>query len=256
MISPAKKPREDAEAAPSGPARYKQQKILGEGTFGVVFLALDLANDRAKVAVKRIKVAHFIDGVHWTSLREIKILQEISHDNVVPLLDVFAGVECVHLVFEYCPYDLSHIIEDSSVPDMSESIVKSYLQMLLRGCQALHDAWVLHRDLKPSNLLLSPSGLLKIADFGLARVYGSPNREMTATVVTIHYRAPELLFGAKEYGPAVDMWSVGCIFAELMMRVPFFAGNGEIDQLGKIFHALGTPTLLVFVERSCAAHVD
>jgi cyclin-dependent kinase 7 len=224
-----------------GAQNYKQQRILGEGTFGTVFLALDLSKDNAKVAVKRIKLGAFIDGVNWTALREIKLLQEVHHDNIVNLLDVFAGVECVHLVFEYCPFDLSHIIEDASVV-LSESIIKSYLDMLLKGCQALHEHWVLHRDLKPSNLLLSPTGVLKIADFGLARTFGSPQREMTSTVVTIFYRAPELLFGAKQYGPSVDMWSVGCIFAELMIRIPFFPGQGEIDQLGKIFHALGTPS--------------
>jgi cyclin-dependent kinase 7 len=219
----------------------RTRRSAGEGTFGTVFLALDLKHSNAKVAVKRIKLGAFVDGVNWTALREIKLLQEISHENVVALLDVFAGAECVHLVFEYCPFDLSHIIEDASVV-LSEAIIKSYMQMLLRGCQAMHDAWVLHRDLKPSNLLLSPGGILKIADFGLARVYGSPSREMTSTVVTIYYRAPELLFGARQYGTAVDMWSVGCILAELMRRIPFFPGRGELDQLGKIFHVLGTPT--------------
>ena len=112
----------------------------------------------------------------------------------------------------------------------------------LRGLAFIHAAWCLHRDLTPGNLFLTPDGVVKIGDFGLARVYGSPDRGYSPNTVTRWYRPPEILFGAKFYGTAVDMWSVGCIFAELHERAPYFPGNGEIDQLGKIISARGTPT--------------
>ena len=220
---------------------------MGSGTFGVVFLARDLERDRRPVAVKQIKPpGRFVDGVSWTALREVKILREVHHANVVNLLDVFVHREIVHLVFEYCVYDLERVIRDGT-RIMTENEMVAYLVMLLRGVGALHDAWVLHRDLKPSNLLIDEAGVLKIGDFGLARTFANCEGvdkvgDMSSVVVTLWYRAPELLFGARDYGPGVDMWSVGCIFAELVLRNPLFPGQNELDQLGKIFFALGTPT--------------
>ncbi|RXM91551.1 Cyclin-dependent kinase 7 [Acipenser ruthenus] len=114
--------------------------------------------------------------------------------------------------------------------------------MTLQGLEYMHHHWVLHRDLKPNNLLLDENGVLKLADFGLAKAFGSPNRVYTHQVVTRWYRAPELLFGARMYGVGVDMWAVGCILAELLLRVPFLPGDSDLDQLTKIFEALGTPT--------------
>jgi len=221
--------------------RYKKVSQLGEGTFGVVYEALDNENLNVKVAVKQIKQGKFEDGVNWTALREIKLLREIQHENVVGLIDVFATQKHVYLVFEYCEVgDLEDIIRDDR--PLQPSDVCSYLQMTLKGIQACHDAWVLHRDLKPANLLIHANGSLKIADFGLARLFASPERDMSSQVVTLWYRAPELLFGAKQYGTGVDIWSIGLIFAELIKRVPILPGRSELDQLTKIFHLLGTPT--------------
>lgn len=112
----------------------------------------------------------------------------------------------------------------------------------LRGIAYCHKSWVLHRDLKPGNLLLSSEGIVKVADFGLARMHGSPDRKYTGQVVTRWYRAPELLFGAKFYGFAIDMWSIGAIMAELLLRTPYLPGNSDIEQLSRVFTARGTPT--------------
>ncbi len=121
---------------------------------------------------------------------------------------------------------------------MSTADIKCHMRMLLRAIDHCHKHNVLHRDLKPSNLLYTPDGLLKLADFGLARIQGSPGCYMTSQVVTRWYKPPELCFGAREYGHAVDIWGVGCIFAELLLRRPLFPGNSDIEQLTKIFQVI------------------
>ena len=128
---------------------------------------------------------------------------------------------------EFCFQDNSIVLTPANI--------KSYILQTLLGLEYLHSKWILHRDLKPNNLLMNSNGILKIADFGLAKFYGSPNRQYTHMVVTRWYRAPELLFGARNYGTGVDVWAVGCILAELLLRIPFVAGDTDLDQLGKIF---------------------
>ncbi|VVC33117.1 Hypothetical protein CINCED_3A004015 [Cinara cedri] len=136
--------------------------------------------------------------------------------------------------------DLEVIIKDSSIV-FTQSHIKAYAIMTLKGLEYLHMNWILHRDLKPNNLLVNKKGVLKIADFGLAKRFGTPDRLHTHRVVTRFYRAPELLFGARAYGPAIDIWAVGCIIAELLLRVPFLPGESDLDQLTKIFTTLGSP---------------
>eukprot|EP01133_Synstelium_polycarpum_P016148 gene16148-19215_t len=170
------------------------------------------------------------------------MLQELKHGHIVELIDVFAHKSNIYLVFELMEWDLQQVIEDRSII-LKSADIKSYMKMLLQGVEACHNNWVLHRDLKPNNLLCGSDGELKLADFGLARQYGSPHKVFSPQAVTM---APELLFGAKSYGPSVDMWSIGCIFAELMLRIPYLPGTSEIDQLKKIFSALGTPNETVW----------
>jgi len=124
---------------------------------------------------------------------------------------------------------------------MHPMLVKSYLFQLIKGIAHCHAHRVLHRDLKPQNLLIDKKGVLKLADFGLARAFGVPVRTYTHEVVTLWYRAPEILLGGKQYSTPVDIWSIGCIFAEMVTRVPLFPGDSEIDELFRIFRALGTP---------------
>lgn len=225
------------------PERYAKLNFIGEGQFAVVYKAKDKETGR-EVAIKKIKIGNkqeAMDGVNRTALREIKILQELHHENVIALLDVFGKESVISLVFEIMETDLEQILQERKIY-MSFAHIKSYILMTLKGLEYLHNNWILHRDLKPNNLLLDKNNILKIADFGLARTFGSPSRVYSHQVVTRWYRAPELLYGSRMYGTGVDIWAVGCILAELFKREPLFPGNGDLDQLDKIITVLGTPT--------------
>uniref|UniRef100_A0A8C6TE18 Cyclin-dependent kinase 7 n=1 Tax=Neogobius melanostomus TaxID=47308 RepID=A0A8C6TE18_9GOBI len=216
--------------------RYEKLDFLGEGQFATVYKARDTVTDTI-VAIKKIKVGHRTeakDGINRTALREIKLLQELHHPNIIGV----SNVQCAMIEYIFC---LKVIIKDTSLV-LTPANIKAYILMTLQGLEYMHLNWVLHRDLKPNNLLLDGNGVLKLADFGLAKSFGSPNRIYTHQVVTRWYRSPELLFGARMYGVGVDMWAVGCILAELLLRIPFLAGDSDLDQLTKIFEALGTPT--------------
>lgn len=148
--------------------------------------------------------------------------------------DVFGYKSNVSLVFDFMDTDLEVVIKDNHIV-LTPANTKSYMIQTLQGLEYLHKNWILHRDLKPNNLLISSEGVLKIGDFGLAKFYGSPNRVNTHQVVTRWYRAPELLYGARLYATGIDMWAVGCILAELLLRIPFLPGESDLDQLTKIF---------------------
>ncbi|XP_011191044.1 cyclin-dependent kinase 7 [Zeugodacus cucurbitae] len=223
--------------------RYEKISFLGEGQFATVYKARDVLTDQI-VAVKKIKIGsreEAQDGINRTALREIKLLHELQHENVIGLVDVFGHKSNVSLVFDFMDTDLEIIIKDPKII-LTQANIKAYMVMTLRGLEYLHMNWILHRDLKPNNLLVNSDGVLKIGDFGLAKFFGSPNRIYTHQVVTRWYRAPELLFGARQYSTGIDIWAVGCILAELLLRVPFLPGDSDLDQLTKIFQALGTPT--------------
>lgn len=219
--------------------RYLKREVLGEGTYGVVYKAIDTKSGQV-VAIKKIRLGKQKEGVNFTALREIKLLKELKDPTIIELIDVFPHKGNLHLVFEFMETDLEAVIRDRNI-FLSPADIKSYIQMTLKGLAFCHKKWVLHRDMKPNNLLIGPHGQLKLADFGLARIFGSPDRRFTHQVFARWYRAPELLFGAKQYGPGVDVWAAACIFAELLLRRPFLQGNSDIDQLGKIFAAFGTP---------------
>ncbi|XP_003745813.2 cyclin-dependent kinase 7 [Galendromus occidentalis] len=233
---------EQMDGDQSSQSRYQKIEFLGEGQFATVFKARDSQTDQI-VAVKKIKIgsrAEARDGINRTALREIKLMQELHHENVLGLLDVFGHQSDISLVFDYMITDLETLIKDTRVI-LYPAHVKCYTLQCLKGLEYLHLNWVLHRDLKPNNLLIDENGILKIGDFGLAKFFGSP-RVYTHQVVTRWYRAPELLFGARIYGTGVDMWAVGCILAELLLRLPFLPGETDLDQISKIFQCMGTPT--------------
>ncbi|XP_037540921.1 cyclin-dependent kinase 11B isoform X2 [Nematolebias whitei] len=213
---------------------------IEEGTYGVVYRAKDKKTDEI-VALKRLKMEKEKEGFPITSLREINTILKAQHPNIVTVREIVVGsnMDKIYIVMNYVEHDLKSLMETMKQPFLPGE-VKTLMIQLLRGVRHLHDNWILHRDLKTSNLLLSHKGILKIGDFGLAREYGSPLKPYTPVVVTLWYRSPELLLGAKEYSTAVDMWSVGCIFGELLTQKPLFPGKSEIDQINKIFKDLGS----------------
>lgn len=222
--------------------KYTKEKKVGEGTYAVVYVGRQRSTDR-RVAIKMIKVGEMsANGLDMSAIREIMFLQEMRHPNVIELIDVFSSETNLNIVLEYLPCDLEMLIKDNSVM-FTPADIKSWLLMTLRGVHHCHRNFILHRDLKPNNLLLSPSGHLKIADFGLARACPATTRlKLTPTVVTRWYRAPELLYGARYYTGAVDIWAVAVIFAELMLRTPYLPGQSDLDQIDVTCRARGTPT--------------
>lgn len=219
---------------------YEKLEKVGEGTYGVVYKAKDLKTNKI-VALKKIRLEMEEEGVPSTAIREIALLKELSrHPNVVTLLDVIHANQKLHLVFEFLDQDLKHFL-DSMKDLLSPLMVKSYMYQLINSVAFCHAHRVLHRDLKPQNLLIDQAGALKLADFGLARAFGIPVRTYTHEVVTLWYRPPEILLGYNQYSTPVDVWSIGCIFVEIVTKRPLFTGDSEIDQLFKIFRILGTP---------------
>ncbi|KAL7751464.1 Cyclin-dependent kinase catalytic subunit [Sorochytrium milnesiophthora] len=219
-------------------AAYQQIEKVGEGTYGVVYKARHRVTGRI-VALKKIRLDHDDDGLPSTSIREIALLKELHHPNIVSLDEIIHGDSQLYLVFEFLDYDLKKHLD--ATPVMSPHVVKSFMYQLLRGIAHCHARRILHRDLKPQNLLIDSRGQLKLADFGLARAFNLPLRVYTHEVITLWYRPPEVLLGSKMYSTGVDLWSVGCIFAEMMTRTPLLPGDSEIDQLFRIFRLRGTP---------------
>ena len=225
-------------------ASHNLGKKLGEGTFAVVYRGHLRSDPNSLVAIKKIKVQeNFTDGMNVDSIREIKYLQELSHPNLVSLIDVFSTKDQnINLVLEYFPCGtLEDVIRNQNI-HYGAADVKAWMGMLARGVFFCHENFVLHRDIKPNNLLIAADGEVKLADFGLARSFADPYWNMTHQVITLWYRPPELLYGARHYSGAVDVWSVGMVFAELLLRVPFVPGESDIDQLTKICQSMGTPT--------------
>ncbi|KAF3436839.1 hypothetical protein FNV43_RR19592 [Rhamnella rubrinervis] len=226
---------------------YEKLNKINEGTYGVVYKAKDKKTGEI-VALKKVKmdIDRDGDGFPLSSLREINILLSFSHPKVVNVKEVvMSDLDSVFMVMEYMEYDLKGLMEVMNQP-FSISEVKWLMLQLLEGVEYLHENWVLHRDLKTSNILLNKEGELKICDFGLSRQYGSPLNPYTPLVVTLWYRAPEILLGAGQYSTVIDMWSVGCIMAEMVAKEALFRGKTEVDQLDKIFKTLGTPNETVW----------
>lgn len=227
---------------------YERIDRVSEGTYGIVWKARDLATQEI-VALKQIKFDYDQQknqGFPVTALREISVLLELCHECIVSVKEMVVGTanDKVFMVMEYFELDLQAAMKQMrQYPNvLRQAELKGTMQQILSGTNHMHMKWFLHRDLKTSNILVHRSGRVALCDFGLARRYQDPPRPLTLLVATLWYRAPELLFGEARYGPAVDMWSLGCIFGELICQDAIMQGQGELDQIDKIFTMVGGPT--------------
>jgi len=218
---------------------YTKLDKLGEGTYATVFKGKSRLTD-ALVALKEIRLEHE-EGAPCTAIREVSLLKDLKHANIVTLHDIVHTDKSLTLVFEYLERDLKQYMDDCGAI-LSMNNVKLFLFQMLRGLAYCHARRVLHRDLKPQNLLINERGELKLADFGLARAKSVPTKTYSNEVVTLWYRPPDVLLGSTEYSTPIDMWGVGCIFYEMASGRPLFPGSTVEDELHLIFKVLGTPT--------------
>ncbi|CEO99568.1 Cyclin-dependent kinase 2 like protein [Plasmodiophora brassicae] len=225
---------------------YRKLSKLGEGAHGLVYSAEVLPSNAQYgkmpgiVAIKKIRMRSAAEGISQETIRELKLLQELGHPHIIRVFQVFGHRGNINVVLEQMSTDLEVIINTTSIV-LRPGDIKAYMRMLLSAVMHCHRNWTMHRDLKPSNCLISVDGVLKLSDFGLAKIFGSPNAVYSPQACTLWFRAPELLFGATSYGSPSDIWSCGCIFAQLMLRVPLFHGSTELEQLASIFAIMGTP---------------
>ncbi|KAI1490233.1 kinase-like domain-containing protein [Biscogniauxia mediterranea] len=242
--------------------KYKVVGFISSGTYGRVYKALGRQGQPGEFAIKKFKPDKEGEQIQYTGIsqsavREMALCSELKHDNVIRLIEIILEDKCIFMVFEYAEHDLLQIIHHHTQQprhSIPPSTVKSIMFQLLNGCQYLHNNWVMHRDLKPANIMVTSSGQVKIGDLGLARLFQKPLHSLFSgdkVVVTIWYRAPELLLGSRHYTPAIDMWAVGCIFAELLSLRPIFKGEEakmdkktvpfQRNQMQKIVDIMGLP---------------
>ncbi|XP_073127242.1 probable serine/threonine-protein kinase At1g54610 [Henckelia pumila] len=222
---------------------FEKLDKIGQGTYSNVYKARDLITGKV-VALKKVRFDNLDPETVRFMSREILVLRRLNHPNVIKLEGlVISRISCsLYLVFEYMEHDLAGLAAVQTVK-FTEPQIKCYMKQLLSGLEHCHDNGVLHRDIKCSNLLIDNEGILKIADFGLASFFDPQlKKPMTSRVVTLWYRPPELLLGATYYGVGVDLWSAGCILAELLSGKPILRGRTEVEQLHKVFKLCGSPS--------------
>lgn len=221
-------------------SRYTVIEKLGEGTYGKVYKAIH-RETQDFYAIKKIRIQYEDEGVPSTAIREVSLLKECDHPNVIKLHDVFSQPSALFLVFEFLDMDLRCYFK-SHGPFVEPAMLQSASYQCFRGIEFCHGHRILHRDLKPQNVLIDVKNhRLKLADFGLARAFSVPLRAYTHEVVTLWYRAPEILLGVAKYATPTDIWSLGCIVAEMATARALFPGDSEIGTIFKIFRSLGTP---------------
>uniref|UniRef100_A0A915EYH6 cyclin-dependent kinase n=1 Tax=Echinococcus canadensis TaxID=519352 RepID=A0A915EYH6_9CEST len=234
--------------------KYIKEEIIGSGTYGTVFQARDKFTGE-RFAIKQILIDNFDNGIPASTMREIGVLIELNqfnHPNIVEIHEIIHEDRNISIVFECFDWDLKkyidflrksgHKFKCNPCGGLPVALVKAFTRQLLDALRFCHKYKIMHRDIKPSNLLLSKTGVLKLADFGLSRTRSIGNRTYCHEIVTLWYRAPEIILGSSSYTTAIDIWSAGCIAYEMFTGNVLFQGDSEIDQLFRIFRKLGTPT--------------
>ena len=224
---------------------YQKIEKLGSGAYGTVYKALMKKNQKI-VAVKRIKINLDTEGIPSSALREISILRNLRHENIEKILDIITTDTKIYMVLEFMEFDLQTFFQKlSQEPKITnyshEDLIKIILKQILKGAEYLHSKKIIHRDLKPQNVLINKDLVVKLGDFGLSRKLSFEKRPYTQEVLSLWYRAPELLLGSNVYNESIDIWSIGCIFGFLILKNTLFEGENEVDQLNKIMQFLGTP---------------
>lgn len=221
---------------------FEKLEKIGQGTYSSVFRAREVETGRM-VALKKVRFDNFQPESVRFMAREILILRRLDHPNIMKLegLITSGSSTSIYLVFDYMEHDLAGLVSSPEI-NFSEAQVKCYMRQLLSAIEHCHLRGIMHRDIKVSNILVNNEGILKLGDFGLANIINSKNKQsLTSRVVTLWYRPPELLMGSTSYGVSVDLWSVGCVFAELFLKKPILKGRTEVEQLHKIFKLCGSP---------------
>ncbi|CAG4982251.1 unnamed protein product [Colias eurytheme] len=217
--------------------KYEQLSVVGEGSYGVV-LKCRRRDTGQLVAIKKFLETEDDAAVRKMALREIRMLKKLRHDHLVNMIEVFRRKRRFYLVFEYLDHTLLDELE-ASPGGLGEDTAKKHLYQLLKGVDYCHQNSIIHRDVKPENVLVSNNGIVKLCDLGFARALAAPGEPYTEYVATRWYRAPELLVAEHRYGPEVDIWAIGCLFAEMLTGDPLFPGDSDIDQLALIIKTVG-----------------